>query len=100
MNLGQTIRQLRIQKKVTLHKVSIGADIDMTLLSKIERCERLPTVDQLKRLCAYFEASESVFMAMLISNKIIKDYGINSTTYDAIQMVHEQFASYNTFLKK
>ncbi len=91
---------MRIQKKVTLHKVATGADIDMTLLSKIERSERFPSFDQLKRLSDYFKANETLLKALLISGKIIKEYGLTPTTLDAIQMVNEKFASYNTDLKK
>jgi HTH-type transcriptional regulator, competence development regulator len=94
MKLGSQIKQLRISKNETLHKISMKVDIDMTLLSKIERGERFPTPEQLKRLTAYFKVSESDLMSKLISEKIVKAYGINNTTYNAIHLVKEQLASY------
>mgnify|MGYP003380661107 CR=1 FL=1 len=43
-------RQLRKDKGQTLHQVSVGTDIDSPLLSKLERGERLPTAEQIKKL--------------------------------------------------
>ncbi|MCP4353493.1 MAG: helix-turn-helix transcriptional regulator [Desulfobacterales bacterium] len=89
-----------MDKNKTLHKVSMGTDIDMTLLSKIERGERFPTSEQLKRLTSYFDVPESDLLSDLISEKIIKTYGINKTTYDAIQIVNEKLAPYMKKSKK
>lgn len=71
----------------------MGTDIDVTLLSKIERGERLPTTEQLKRLAKYFKSSEHDLMANLISERIIKAHGINELTYDAIQLAEKKIAS-------
>lgn len=89
MNFSEQIKQLRINKNETLHKVSMGTNIDMTVLSKIERGKRYPTVKQLKQLAKYFNTSEADLKSKLISEKIIKDYGMNITTYNAVQLVNE-----------
>lgn len=94
--LGQQIRELRKEKGETLHQVSMGTDIDSPLLSKIERGERMPTLEQLTRLCLYFNVSEPDLKVKYIAEKIIKEYGENETTYEAVQVVCEQleFATY------
>lgn len=93
-NLGQHFRELRKVKGETLHQVSKVTDIDSPMLSKIERGERLPTLDQLKRMCKYFKVTESELKVMYTAEKIIKEYGINETTYEAVRMVGEQIVPY------
>ena len=93
-DLGQYLRGLRKEKGETLHQVSKGTDIDSPMLSKIERGDRMPTLEQLKRLCRYFKVSETDLKVMHTAEKIIKDYGMNETTYEAVRMVEEQLTPY------
>lgn len=99
MNLGKTLKNLRTTKRETLHKVSMGTDIDVTLLSKFERNARFPTNDQINRLAEYFNTSIADLTALVVSNKIVKDYGLNDITNKAINLVSEQFVSYSSDLK-
>lgn len=92
--LGQYLRELRKQREETLHQVSKGTDIDSPLLSKIERGERLPTNEQLKRLAKFYKLSELTLRVKHTAEKILKEYGANETTYEAIQLVNEQLISY------
>lgn len=89
-DLGQHIRNLRMGKEETLHQVSQGTDIDSPMLSKIERGERMPTLEQLKRLSKYFKVSEADLKVMHTAAKIIKEFGVNQTTYQAVRIVEEQ----------
>ena len=97
--LGRFIRELRKQKDETLHQVSKGTDIDSPLLSKIERGDRMPTLDQLKRICKYFKVEEEDLKIMHTAEKIIKEFGFNETTYEAVRMVEEQITPYLKKLK-
>ena len=92
--LGQYIRNLRSKKGETLHEVSKGTDIDSPMLSKIERGDRMPTLEQLTRLCKYFKVAEADLKVMHTAEKIIKEYGVNETTYEAVRMVGEQITPY------
>jgi len=92
--LGQYLRELRNEKSETLHQVSKRTDIDSPMLSKIERGYRLPTREQLKRLCKYFDVSKTKLNVMRTAERIIKEYGANETTYEAVQMVKEQIVPY------
>ncbi|NLF41721.1 MAG: helix-turn-helix transcriptional regulator [Bacteroidales bacterium] len=93
-NIGKHIRSLRNQREETLHNVSMGTDIDSPLLSKIERGERLPTKEQLIKLANHFEQNEKELIAKLTAEKIIRDYGTNNETLDAILIVQEQIVNY------
>jgi HTH-type transcriptional regulator, competence development regulator len=94
--LGLRLRNLRTQKKLTLHQVSKEVDIDSPMLSKVERGERLPTIEQLQRLCKFFKVAEADLKVMYTAEKIIKEYGVNDTTYDAVRLVEEQITPYIT----
>ena len=94
--LGQRFRSLRTTMKLTLHQVSKEVDIDSPMLSKIERGERLPTLEQLQRLCKFFDIPEEDIKVMHTAEKIIKEYGVNDTTYKAVRLVEEQITPYIT----
>lgn len=54
IELGALLRRLREARKEPLRVVAAAADIDSTLLSRIERGERLPTERQMTALAAHF----------------------------------------------
>jgi transcriptional regulator with XRE-family HTH domain len=93
-NLAEYLRGLRKGRGETLHQVSKGTDIDSPMLSKIERGERLPTNEHLKRLAKFYKVSEANLKVKHTAEKILKEYGVNETTYDAIQLVNEQLTPY------
>jgi HTH-type transcriptional regulator, competence development regulator len=93
-HLGRHFRELRTMKGETLHQVSKRTDIDSPMLSKIERGERMPTLEQLKKLSNYFKVSETDIKVMYTAEKILKEFGANETTYNAIQLVNEQLVPY------
>jgi transcriptional regulator with XRE-family HTH domain len=91
--LGTYLRELRTQKEQTLHEVSKEADIDSPMLSKIERGDRLPTLDQLRRLSKYYKVSEPSLKTMLTAEKIIREFGANNVTYNALEIVKQRIDS-------
>ena len=95
MDLGEKIKSLRMEKDATLHEVSMGTDIDMTLLSKIERGERLPTKEQVKKIAKYYNFDFEKLTIELTAAKIINEYGINDITYQAANLVKETISTYN-----
>jgi HTH-type transcriptional regulator, competence development regulator len=92
--LGQYLRELRKDKEQTLHQVSVGTDIDSPLLSKLERGERLPTDEQIKKLAKYYKVAETDLKVKATAERIIKEYGVNDTTYEAVNLVMEQITPY------
>ncbi len=92
--LGQYLRELRKDKGLTLHQVSVGTDIDSPLLSKLERGERLPTAEQIKKLAKHYKVAETDLKIKATAERIIKEYGVNDTTYEAVNLVMEQITPY------
>lgn len=92
--LGQYLRKLRKGREETLHQVSKETDIDSPMLSKIERGERLPTLEQLKKIAKYYKVPEKSLKVIYTAEKILKEYGVNETTFNAIKLVSEQLTPY------
>jgi HTH-type transcriptional regulator, competence development regulator len=93
-DLGLYIRELRKEQNLTLHQVAVGVDIDSPMLSKIERGERLATIEQIKKLAYFFKIDENTLLAKLTAEKILKDYGANEVTLNAVSLVQEQLINY------
>ena len=93
-DLGKYLRELRQEKGQTLHQVSKVTDVDSPLLSKLERGERLPTAEQIKKLAKHYKVSEADLKIKATAERIIKEYGVNDTTYDAVNLVMEQITPY------
>ena len=92
--IGQLLRKLRKEKGQTLHQVAKSTDIDSPLISKIERGERIPTAEQIKKLSKHYKVDETHLKVLAAAGKIIKEYGVSATTYDAVNLVMEQITPY------
>jgi transcriptional regulator with XRE-family HTH domain len=55
IGLGDLLRRLRTERGEPLRVVAAAVGIDSTLLSRIERGERLPTAPQVQALSAHFD---------------------------------------------
>ena len=94
LELGQYLRHIRKERGETLHQVSQGTDIDSPMLSKIERGKRLPTTEQLKKIAKHFKIAENILRSKLTAEKILRDYGANEVTLDALLIVKEEIVKY------
>ena len=94
VNVGEMFRDLRKQRKEPMRVVAAAVGIDSTLLSKIERGDRLPTDAQLTSLAAYFKVPVDGLVAQVIAERIIADYGETSATLQAIKIVKERLSGY------
>jgi transcriptional regulator with XRE-family HTH domain len=53
--LAANVRELRMQRGLSQERLALEADVDRTLVSKIERVIANPTLDVLARLAAALE---------------------------------------------
>ena len=74
--------------------VAMGTNIDMTLLSKFERGERLPTNEQIQRLSGHFGLNEKQLAIEATAGKILTEFGYNEVTYEAAIYVQEEMKKY------
>ena len=96
MDFGEKLKTIRTGRKETLHMVAMGTNVDMTLLSKFERGERLPTNEQIQRLARHFDLDEKQLAIEATAGKILIEYGYNDVTYGAAQYIQEEMKKYYT----
>ena len=69
-SFGDYIRNLREDMGLPLRKVAAQIDVDPSLLGKIERNERPPTKDQIKKLSEIFNQDENILHSEFLSDQI------------------------------
>ena len=70
-NIGQTLRELRESKGLLLREVGAVLSIDPTLLSKIERNNRMPTKEQVKALSEFYQDKKNEVIIAWLSDKLV-----------------------------
>ena len=68
--IGQILRNKRQALGLLLRQVSAYVDIDQAILSKIERNERKPTKEMLKKLAEILNLDKDELLVQFISDKI------------------------------
>lgn len=71
------LRRLRETKELPLWKVAHAAEMDSTLLSKIELGQRLPTQEQTAALAKFFGVAVTELESMRMAEKFLSDNGHN-----------------------
>lgn len=67
---GEYIRQLRENAGLPLRKVAAQLDIDPSILGKIERNDRHPSKEQIKKLAVIFDQDENYLLSEYLSDQI------------------------------
>ena len=70
-NIGDTLRTLRESKGLLLREVGAELSLDPTLLSKIERNDRMPTKEQVKALSEFYEDKKNEVVIAWLSDKLV-----------------------------
>lgn len=67
---GENLRHQREQAGLTLKEVATNIRVDTSLLAKIERSERQPTLDFIKNVAAFFNVDENALRRDYLSEQI------------------------------
>ena len=70
-NIGQTLRELRESKGLLLREVGAALSIDPTLISKIERNDRMPTKEQVNALSEFYQDKKNEVIIAWLSDKLV-----------------------------
>lgn len=70
-NIGQTLRELRESKGLLLREIGAALSIDPTLLSKIERNDRMPTKEQVSALSEFYQDKKNEVLIAWLSDKLV-----------------------------
>lgn len=89
LSVGTILRNLREAKNLLLREVAASISIDPTLLSKIERDERLPTREQVKALSAFYNEESTIVLAYL-SDKLVNDLENEELALEAMKIAEDK----------
>ena len=90
--LGDKLRRLRNEKKLPLRKVAALADIDVAILSKMERGERKLSKDIVLKLAEIYKHDPDELVIMYLSEKILYEIGDEELASKALLMAEESVA--------
>ena len=70
LTFGEYIRALREDAGLPLRKIAAQLDIDPSLLGKIERNDRQPSKEQIKKIAVIFDQNENFLLSEYLSDQI------------------------------
>lgn len=88
--IGAILRNLREAKSLLLREVAASIAIDPTLLSKIERDERMPTREQVKALSAFYKEEEDSIVLAYLSDKLVNELEHEDLALEAIKIAENK----------
>lgn len=98
-SIGEKLRKLRKENSLSLRKVAALLDIDVAILSKMERGERRVTKEIVKRLAIIYKYDLKELMVIYLSGKVLNEVGNDELALKALQLAEEQI-EYKVFRKK
>jgi transcriptional regulator with XRE-family HTH domain len=69
-NFGETIKELREEKKLPLREVAQAMGIDTSMLSKIEKNNRKPNLKLIEKLAGYFNLESNELLITFLSDSV------------------------------
>jgi len=97
-NLGEKLRKLREDNHLTLRKVAAMIDIDVAILSKMERGERRLTKEMVQKLANIYNHDKEELTVLYLSEKVLAEIGDEDLAIKALQVAEEQI-NYLAFRK-
>jgi len=88
--LGVWLRQLRRARELPLRTVAAAAEMDSTLLSKVELGKRLPTATQTVALARFFTVPAEEMQARRIADKFWNEHRGSPAAHRAINLIKEK----------
>ena len=92
--LGDMLRSMRKERTLPLRVVAAAAEMDSTLLSKIELGQRLPTEIQTKAFAKFFKVSFEDLEAKRLAERFWMEHRDNSAAVKAALLIKESAAEY------
>ena len=92
--LGNTLKCAREEKDLILRKVAAKVDIDQSLISKFEKNERKPTMEQIVRLAKFYGLSERKLIINWYSEKIAEELKYTDSTSEILKVAEEKINYY------
>lgn len=97
-SIGEKLRKLRLEKKLPLRKVAAVIEVDVAILSKMERGERRLNREIVKKLATLYEYNPEELLVLYLSDKVLYEIGDDALALKALQVAEEQ-VMYQSSLK-
>lgn len=88
-SIGQKLRKLRSEKELPLRKVAAILDVDVAILSKMERGERKLTKNIIARLAQIYGYDIDELTVLFLSQKIVNEVGDEDLALKAMHVAEE-----------
>lgn len=88
--IGEKLRALREGKGLPLRKVSALLDIDVAILSKMERGERKLSKDIVLKLAEIYEYNPDELLVLFLSDKIMSEIQDEDLGLEALKVAEER----------
>jgi len=98
-NIGDKLRKLREEKELPLRKVAAMLDIDVAILSKMERGERKLTKEIVAKLAKIYGHDADKLQVLFLSDKILYEVQDEEFGMEALKVAEEKM-NYITRNKK
>lgn len=97
--IGKKLRKLREENGLLLRKVAALLDIDVAILSKMERGERRLTKEIVQKLAKIYKHDAEELMVLYLSEKVVYEIGEEDLAIKALHVAEEQI-KYQRKVKK
>lgn len=88
--IGAKLRQLRDERKIPLRRVASIIDIDVAILSKMERGERRITKEIVHKLAEVYDYNLEELLILFLSDRILYEIGDEDLAMKALQVAENQ----------
>ncbi len=88
--IGEKLRYIREEKVLPLRKVAALLDIDVAILSKMERGERRITKDVVLKLASIYDYNSKELLINYLSDKILYEIQNEDLGIDALKVAEER----------
>lgn len=99
-NFGNTIKKLRNERNLTLREVAEALEIDISMLGKIEKNSRKPTVQLIEKLSKFFNVNDKDLKIAFLSDSVVYRVVGDEELAQKILKIAEKKVKYLTTGKK
>ena len=88
--IGEKLRHIREEKELPLRKVAVMLDIDVAILSKMERGERKITKEVVLKLAEIYNYNTDELLVSFLSDKILYEIQNEDLGIEALKVAEER----------
>lgn len=88
--IGEKLRHIREEKELPLRKVAALLDIDVAILSKMERGERRITKEVVLKLADIYNCNADYLLVLFLSDKILYEIQDEDLGIEALKVAEER----------